>query len=253
MLNSPSVNPDEVEKFSRIADEWWSETGKFKPLHKFNPTRLQYIITALKLHFNITSDGRDCLKNIKIIDVGCGGGLLSVPLARLGAQVTGIDASEKNIKVAKVHAEKEGLNINYLHTSAEEIFAESIKTGEKFDVVLSMEIIEHVEDVASFMQACCGLVKPEENGKAGLILVATLNRTVKSYLNAIIGAEYVMRWLPRGTHDWKKFVKPHEIFKLFEDNNIKFIQAKGVKYNPLKDSFALSDDLSINFMMLGEK
>jgi 2-polyprenyl-6-hydroxyphenyl methylase/3-demethylubiquinone-9 3-methyltransferase len=239
MLNSPSVNLDEVEKFSKIADEWWSETGKFKPLHKFNPIRLQYIISTLKSHFEVTK-----IEGLKVIDIGCGGGLLSVPLARLGANVTGIDASEKNIKVAKLHAEKEGLNINYLHTSAEEVFA----TGEKFDCVLSMEIIEHVEDVESFMQACAGLVK-----EGGLIFVATLNRTPKSYLNAIIGAEYVLRWLPRGTHDWKKFVKPHEIFKLFEQNQINFKEAKGVKYNILKDEFALSDDLSINYMMVGKK
>jgi 2-polyprenyl-6-hydroxyphenyl methylase/3-demethylubiquinone-9 3-methyltransferase len=238
-LNSPSVNLQEVEKFSRIAEEWWDENGKFKPLHKFNPTRLSYIINTLKNYFE-----RADIKGLKIADIGCGGGLLSIPLARLGADVTGIDASEQNIKVAKLHAEKEEVGVNYLHTSAEELAA----SGEKFDAVLVMEIIEHVEDVASFMQACSQLVKD-----GGLILVATINRTTKSYLNAIIGAEYVLRWLPRGTHEWKKFLKPHEINNEFEKNGISFIEAKGVNYSLIKDQFSLTDDLSVNFMVLGKK
>lgn len=242
-LNSPSVNAAEVEKFSRIAEEWWDENGKFKPLHKFNPTRLTYIITTLKNHFN-----SDNISGLKIADIGCGGGLLSIPLARLGAEVTGVDASEKNIKVANLHAEKEGVKVNYLHTTAEELAESAANSGEKFDVVLVMEIIEHVEDVDSFMAACSALVK-----EGGLILVATINRTAKSYLNAIIGAEYVLRWLPRGTHEWKKFMKPHEIQREFDKNGITFVQAKGVHYNLLKDQFSLTDDLSVNFMVLGLK
>ncbi len=243
-LNSASINQEEVEKFSRMAEDWWNPHGKFKPLHKFNPVRLKYIRDKLIEHFQIKTDDNKPLTGIKILDIGCGGGLLSVPLTRLGAQVTGIDASEKNIKVAQIHAEKEGLNVEYINTSAEDLAA----TGRQFDVVLNMEVIEHVADVSSFMAASSQLLKPN-----GLMLVATLNRTAKSYLFAIVGAEHVLRWLPKGTHDWNKFLKPHEIAEQFEKNNIKHLESKGVRYNPIRDEFSLGEDLSINFMMLGKK
>lgn len=262
---SASINPDEVEKFSRMAEDWWNPHGKFKPLHKFNPVRLKYLREKITVHFHnvipSVAEGSHLNKNrsfdsanaslkmtplagLTILDIGCGGGLLSVPLTRLGAAVTGIDASEKNVKVAQIHAEKEGLNIEYINTSAEELAA----TGRQFDVVLNMEVIEHVADVGSFMKASSQLLKPN-----GLMFVATLNRTAKSYLFAIVGAEYVMRWLPKGTHDWQKFLKPHEINDQFEKNNIKLLESKGVKYNPLQDSFYIDEDLSVNFMMVGRK
>ena len=243
-LNSASINHEEVEKFSRMAEEWWDPHGKFKPLHKFNPTRLRYIREKLIENFNLNGNTPKPLAGLTILDIGCGGGLLSVPLTRLGATVTGIDASEKNISVAKVHAEKEGLNIEYINTSAEDLAA----TGRQFDVVLNMEVIEHVADVTSFMAASSRLVKQN-----GLMLVATLNRTAKSYLFAIVGAEHVLRWLPAGTHDWKKFLKPHEIAIQFEANNISHLESVGTKYNPFKDEFSLDQDLSVNFMMLGKK
>jgi 2-polyprenyl-6-hydroxyphenyl methylase/3-demethylubiquinone-9 3-methyltransferase len=244
MLNSPSVNPEEIEKFSKMAEDWWNPHGKFKPLHKFNPVRIKYIKDKITETWNLKPEALKPLQGLTILDIGCGGGLLSVPLTRLGAQVTGIDASEKNIKVASIHAQKEDLQIEYINTSAEEL----TKTGRKFDIVLNMEVIEHVADVESFMQASAQLVKPN-----GLMLVATINRTAKSYAFAIVGAEYVLRWLPRGTHDWKKFLKPHEINNLFEKNNIKLLESSGVKYNPIKDNFSLDKNLDINFMMLGRK
>ncbi len=243
-LNAASINHEEVEKFSRMAEDWWNPNGKFKPLHKFNPVRLKYIRDKLIENFQLPVTSNQPLSGLKVLDIGCGGGLLSVPLTRLGATVTGIDASDKNIKVAQIHAEKEGLNIEYINTSAEDLAA----TGRQFDVVLNMEVIEHVADVSSFMNASARLVKP-----SGLMLVATLNRTAKSYLFAIVGAEYVMRWLPKGTHDWQKFLKPHEIAEQFEANNIKHIESKGVKFNPVRDEFSLDDNLDVNYMMLGRK
>ncbi len=241
---APSINTEEVEKFSRMAEDWWNPNGKFKPLHKFNPVRLKYIRDKLAEYFQLPVTSNQLLKGLTILDIGCGGGLLSVPLTRLGATVTGIDASEKNINIARIHAGKEDLNIEYINTSAEELAA----TGRQFDVVLNMEVIEHVADVTSFMQASAQLLKPN-----GLMLVATLNRTLKSFAFAIVGAEYIMRWLPAGTHDWKKFLKPHEINEQFEKNNIKLVESKGVKFNPVRDEFSLDNDLSVNFMMLGKK
>ena len=248
-LNSSSIDAEEVEKFSRMAEDWWNPHGKFKPLHKLNPVRLKYIRDKLTEHFGSVipasaGGSRTPLAGLSILDIGCGGGLLSVPLTRLGATVTGIDASGKNIKVAQAHALKEALDIEYINISAEELAARN----RQFDVVLNMEVIEHVADVSSFMQASSQLLKP-----GGLMLVATLNRTAKSYIFAIVGAEYVMRWLPQGTHDWKKFLKPHEIFEQFEKNDIKHLESKGIKFNPVKDEFSLYDDLSVNFMMLGKK
>lgn len=239
MQNSPSVNTAEVEKFSQMAEDWWNPEGKFKPLHKFNPIRIKFIRDKILSHYNLQS-----LDGVTILDIGCGGGLLSSPLARLGAKVTGIDASEKNIQIASAYAKENDIDVEFINTSAEELAA----SGKKFDVVLNMEVIEHVADVDSFMNASSALLKQD-----GLMFVATLNRTAKSFLFGIVGAEYVMRWLPRGTHDWQKFLKPHEINDQFEANNIKLLQSAGVKYNIFKDEFSLDNDLSVNFMMVGKK
>lgn len=244
-LKSPSVNEQEVAKFSAIADEWWDENGKFKPLHKFNPTRIKYIKEKLIEHFNLDDKSKTPLEGLNILDVGCGGGLLSVPISRLGAQMTSIDASEANIKTAKTHAKNKDINnIDYFHTTAENLSS----ANAKFDAILNMEVIEHVEDVESFMSACSKMLKPN-----GLIFVATMNRTLKSYASAIIGAEYILRWLPIGTHDWKKFLKPSEINKYFEAGNITLTDSTGVKYNILKDEFTLTDSLDINYILLGKK
>ena len=191
-----TVNKEEIDKFSKLADEWWDPSGKFAPLHKFNPIRQEYIINEISKNFDINIDNPSSLKKLKILDVGCGGGLLCEPLSRLGAKVTGIDASEKNIEIAKAHARKGNINVNYICTSPE-------KVNESYDVILCMEVVEHVEDLDFFYKSCSKLLN-----KNGLIFFATINKTIKSYLLAILGAEYVLRWLPIGTHDWKKFVKP---------------------------------------------
>lgn len=239
MTQAKSVDNNEVEKFSAMADEWWDESGKFKPLHKFNPTRIKFMQEIICHHFN-QSD----LKGLDIVDIGCGGGLISEPISRLGAKLTSIDASEKNIQVASIHAEKSGLDINYQATSAEDL-AES---GVKFDVVINMEVIEHVADVASFMKASCELLKPN-----GVMFVATLNRTLKSYTLAILGAEYILKWLPKGTHNWKKFLKPAEIEQYLSDNAVNLQKIQGVSYNPLTDKWSLSSDINVNYMMVANK
>ena len=200
-----TINKKEIEKFSKIAEEWWDTTGKFKPLHKFNPIRIDYIKQNIIKTFNLDSKKRP-LNKIKILDVGCGGGLLSEPMCRLGADVTGIDASEKNINVAKVHAKKNDLSIKYICSSPEKL-----NTDLKYDVILNMEIIEHVEDVEFFLKSCSKLLK-----KGGIMFVATLNKTFKSYIFAIVGAEYILRWLPIGTHEWEKFVKPEELIQILK-------------------------------------
>ena len=209
-MKSNSINKQEIEKFSKIATEWWSPNGKFKPLHKFNPIRIQYLKENIIEHFKLKHSSRP-LKKINILDIGCGGGLLSEPMSRLGANVTAIDASKKNIEVAKFHAKKNNLKINYLCSSPEKL---NIK--KKFDVILNMEIIEHVDDINFFIKKSSNLLK-----KNGLMFVATLNKTFKSYLFAIIGAEYILKWLPIGTHDWEKFVKPDELVNLAKKFNLK--------------------------------
>jgi 2-polyprenyl-6-hydroxyphenyl methylase/3-demethylubiquinone-9 3-methyltransferase len=244
MKHAPSINPEEIEKFSKMAEDWWNPEGKFKPLHKFNPIRLFYIKEILSSRFKLDKNLARPLQGIKILDVGCGGGLLSAPLCRLGAEVTAIDASEKNIKIATAYALNENLDINFLHASVEDLVNQNIK----YDLVLNMEVIEHVANVESFLKDCGNLVKDN-----GLMLVATINRNIKSYAMAIIGAEYVLRWLPKGTHEWKKFLKPHEINQFLEENNFKLLESKGVKYNPVRDEFFISEDLSVNYMMLFEK
>ncbi len=232
-----TINKKEIEKFSKMADEWWDTEGKFKPLHKFNPLRINYIKKKIITHFNIKSKSQP-LKNIKLLDIGCGGGLLSEPMCRLGANVTGIDASQKNINVASLHSSKNNLKINYLCSSPEKI-----NLKKKFDVILNMEIVEHVEDLNLFLKKSSLLLK-----KNGLMFVATINKTLKSYIFAIVGAEYILQWLPIGTHDWSKFVKPEELIGLGKKNNLKLVEISGVKFDILKNEWMTSEDSSVNYI-----
>ena len=220
-----------------MANEWWNPNGKFKPLHKFNPIRIKYIKENIIKNFKLNSSSR-LLKNINVLDIGCGGGLLSEPISRLGANVTGIDASKQNIKIAKVHAKKNNLKIKYLCTSPEKL-----KTKKKFDVVLNMEIVEHVDDLDLFINKSSGLLK-----KNGLMFIATINRTLKSYIFAIVGAEYILKWLPIGTHEWEKFVKPEEIISLAKKSNLKLKKIDGMKFNPILDKWNISSDNSVNYI-----
>ena len=233
-----SVNKKEIEKFSKMAAEWWDPSGKFKPLHKFNPIRIRYIKENIIDSFKLKSKKKP-LDKINILDIGCGGGLLSEPMTRLGANVTGIDASSKNINIAKLHAKKNKLKINYLCSSPEKL-----KIQKKFDVILNMEIVEHVEDINFFINSCSKLLK-----RNGLMFVATLNKTLKSYLFAIIGAEYVLRWLPIGTHDWEKFVKPEDLKKILNKNNLKLEKLDGMNFNIISDEWSVSSDTSINYIV----
>jgi len=232
-----SINKKEIEKFSQIAEEWWDPNGKFKPLHNFNPIRIKYIKDNIVKDFSIKSLNKP-FKNIKILDIGCGGGLLSEPMCRLGASVVGIDASKKNIEVAKFHAKKNGLKIDYKVASPEKL-----KTRVKFDVILNMEIIEHVDDINFFIKESSNLLK-----KSGLMFVATLNKTLKSYAFAIIGAEYVLKWLPIGTHDWNKFVKPSDLINISKKNNLVLKRLDGMKFNILDNSWNVSEDTSVNYI-----
>ena len=233
-----SINKKEIEKFSKMAAEWWDPSGKFKPLHKFNPIRIKYIKENIIGSFKLKVKNKP-LDKINILDIGCGGGLLSEPMTRLGADVTGIDASIKNINIAKLHAKKNNLKINYLCSSPEKL-----KIQKKFDVILNMEIVEHVEDINFFINSCSKLLK-----KNGLMFVATLNKTLKSYLFAIIGAEYVLRWLPIGTHDWEKFVRPEDLKKILSKNNLKLEKLDGMNFNIIKDEWSVSSDTSINYIV----
>jgi 2-polyprenyl-6-hydroxyphenyl methylase/3-demethylubiquinone-9 3-methyltransferase len=233
-----SINKKEIEKFSRIAEEWWDPNGKFKPLHNFNPIRIKYIKDNIIKDFKITSLEKP-LKKINLLDIGCGGGLLSEPMCRLGANVVGIDASTKNIEVAKFHAKRNKLKINYKVASPEKL-----KTKIKFDVILNMEIVEHVEDIDFFIKESAKLLK-----KNGVMFVATLNKTLKSYAFAIIGAEYILKWLPIGTHDWEKFVKPNDLIKISKKNNLSLKKLDGMKFNILYESWKISNDTSVNYIV----
>jgi len=233
-----TVNKKEIEKFSKMAAEWWDPSGKFKPLHKFNPIRIKYIKENIINSFKLKAKQRP-LDKINILDIGCGGGLLSEPMNRLGANVVGIDASGKNIKIAKMHATKNNLKIEYKNTSPE-----NLKTNKKFDVILNMEIVEHVEDINFFINSCSKLLK-----KNGIMFVATLNKTLKSYIFAIVGAEYVLRWLPIGTHDWEKFVKPEDLKKILTKNDLKLEKLEGMNFNIIKDEWTVSSDTSINYIV----
>ena len=232
-----SVNKKEIEKFSKIAAEWWDPEGKFKPLHKFNPIRIKYIKENIIHNFKLKNKSKS-LSGINILDIGCGGGLLSEPMSRMGANVTGIDASDKNIKIAKLHSKKNKLKINYLCSSPEKL-----KIKKKFDVILNMEIVEHVEDIDFFLKSCSKLLK-----KNGLMFVATINKTLKSYLFAIIGAEYVLRWLPIGTHEWEKFVKPEDLKKILMKYDLSLNKLEGMNFNIIKDEWSISRDLSVNYI-----
>ena len=232
-----SVNKKEIDKFSKMANEWWDPEGKFKPLHKFNPTRIKYIKENIINNFKLKNKFRP-LSGINILDIGCGGGLLSEPMSRMGANVTGIDASDKNIKIAKLHSKKNKLKINYLCSSPEKL-----KITKKFDVILNMEIVEHVEDIDFFLKSCSKLLK-----KNGLMFVATINKTLKSYIFAIVGAEYVLRWLPIGTHEWEKFVKPEDLKKILIKYDLSLSKLEGMNFNIVKDEWSISRDLSVNYI-----
>ena len=235
-----TVDPAEVAKFQAMAAEWWDPNGKFKPLHMLNPCRLDYITRQIAAEFNrdLTSDRP--FEGLSILDIGCGGGLLSEPMARLGATVVGADAAERNIPVAQVHAEQSGLTIDYRHTTAEAI----AEAGERFDIVLNMEVVEHVADPQEFLTVCQTLLKP-----GGLMICSTLNRNAKSFAMGIIGAEWVMRWLPKGTHEWRKFITPDELFSMLNTAGLKPVDRKGFVFNPLGWSWSISDrDLSVNYV-----
>lgn len=240
-----TVDPSEIAKFEAMAAEWWDPNGKFKPLHMLNPCRLDYITTQIAGEFDRDLASVKPFAGLRILDIGCGGGLLAEPMARLGAEVVGADAAERNIPVAKVHATQSGLEIDYRHTTAEALAA----GGEVFDAVLNMEVVEHVADPASYLTACQELLRP-----GGLHICSTINRNPKSYAMAIIGAEVVMRWLPRGTHEWSKFITPDELYSLLEQAGLTPVDRKGFVFNPVKWSWGLSDrDLSVNYVTASVK
>ena len=235
-----TVDAAEVAKFEAMAAEWWDPTGKFKPLHMMNPVRLDYITRQIAAEFDRDLSGPAPFAGLRILDIGCGGGLLSEPMARLGADVVGADAAPRNIPVARIHAEQAGLTIDYRNTTAEALAA----AGEQFDVVLNMEVVEHVSDPLAYLTACRQLLRP-----GGLHLCSTINRNAKSYLMAIIGAEHVMRWLPKGTHDWSKFITPDELFDLMTRAGLDPVDRKGYVFNPITWSWSISDrDLSVNYV-----
>ena len=238
-----TINQEEIQKFSKIADEWWDANGKFKPLHRFNPIRIKYIIDKCTDHFNLKNNYDKRLYGLKFLDIGCGGGLVSEPLCRLGGNVTGIDASSKNIEVAKIHARKNKLKIKYLNTSPEKK-----QIQDKFDVILNLEVIEHVENVDLFMKSATELLK-----KDGIMFIATINRTFESYIKAIVGAEYILRWLPIGTHEWNKFLKPNEIYEKLIKLNFENIETDGFNFNLFLQNWKKSKDCSVNYIIVAKK
>ena len=239
--NNQTDDQQEINKFSEIASEWWDPNGKFAPLHKFNPIRQEYLVDKIKNHFSILPNGSYPFKKLTLLDVGCGGGLIAEPMTRLGAKVTGIDASEKNINVAKFHAEQMNLKINYLCATPE-------KLNEQFDVILCLEIIEHVADVDLFIKSCAKLLN-----KNGIIFFATLNRTAKSFLFAIVGAEYILNWLPKGTHDWNKFLKPNEIISTAANYQLALKETVGFKFNIFLREWQKSRDTDVNYAVSFKK
>jgi 2-polyprenyl-6-hydroxyphenyl methylase / 3-demethylubiquinone-9 3-methyltransferase len=240
-----TVNPDEIAKFEAMAAEWWDPNGKFKPLHMLNPCRLNYITAQIAAEFDRDMDADAPFMGLRLLDIGCGGGLLSEPMARLGATVVGADAAPRNIPVAQVHAEQSGLTIDYRHTTAEDMAA----AGEQFDVVLNMEVVEHVADPLAYLTACQQLLRP-----GGLMICSTINRNPKSFVMAIVGAEYVMRWLPKGTHEWSKFITPDELYDLIRQARLEPVDRKGFVFNPVTWSWKLSArDLSVNYVTASVK
>lgn len=245
MSQTSTVDPAEVAKFEAMAAEWWNPHGKFKPLHMLNPCRLDYITTQIAAEFDRDLTAPQPFAGLRLLDIGCGGGLLAEPMARLGADVVGADAAARNIPVARLHAEQSGLAIDYRHTTAEDMAA----AGETFDVVLNMEVVEHVADPLAYLTACQHLLRP-----GGLMICSTLNRNAKSYLMAIIGAEHVMRWLPKGTHEWKKFITPDELYDLIRRAGLDPVDRKGMVFNPISWSWSLSSrDLSVNYVTASVK
>ena len=238
---SGTADTREIENFEAMAEAWWDPEGAFRPLHRLNPSRVNYIREHLCAHFGRDLQTAEPLKGLRLLDIGCGGGLLCEPMAEMGAKVIGLDAGEKNIRIARAHAEKSGLKIDYRHGTAE-ILAES---EERFDAILNMEVVEHVADRALFLRSCAVLLKED-----GVMVLATLNRTVKSFAFAIIGAEYVLRWLPRGTHQWDKFIRPSELDYVLRDNNLAIAHMTGVSFDPVAGAWHLSNDIDVNYMML---
>ena len=233
-----TVNKTEIEKFSKFANDWWNPNGKFKPLHLFNPVRIKFIKEKLISHFKLDATNQEPLKNISILDIGCGGGLLCEPLKRLGAIVTGIDPSKNNVEVARLHAKEMNLDINYINCSPE-----NLKFKNKFNVILNMEVIEHVSNVNLFIQSCSNLTE-----KNGIMLVATINKNLKSYLFAILGAEYILKWLPIGTHDWEKFLTPQKLKTIATRNNFTMDEVVGMKFNLFSKKWQKSTDSSVNYI-----
>jgi len=239
-METNTVDPAEVAKFQAMAEEWWDPSGKFKPLHQMNPVRLDYITRQIAAEFGRDLTAPRPFAGLRLLDIGCGGGLLCEPMARLGATVIGADAAERNIPVARLHAEQSGLEIDYRHTTAEALAA----AGERFDVVLNMEVVEHVADPLAYLTACQTLLKP-----GGLMVCSTLNRNAKSFALAIVGAEWVMRWLPKGTHDWQKFITPDELYDLIRRAGLTPVDRKGMVFNPVSWRWSLSDrDLTVNYV-----
>ena len=238
-----TINKEEIQKFSDLAEEWWDVNGKFKPLHMFNPIRIDYILELTSLHFGLELNKKLPLKKIKILDIGCGGGLMSEPMSRLGAEVTGIDASEKNIKIADLHSKKNNLNIKYMHKSPEQL-----NEKENYDIILNLEIVEHVDNLDLYLKSCSKLLK-----KNGLMFTATINRTFLSYIKAIVGAEYILRWLPIGTHDWNKFLKPEELEQKITKLNFITKDVKGLEFNPFLNKWKKSNNLSVNYIITNIK
>lgn len=239
MNTATTIKPNEIEKFQAMADEWWDPEGKFKPLHHLHPCRLDYICKQIAAEFGRDLKTEKPFAGLRILDIGCGGGLLCEPMARLGADVVGADAAKRNIPVARLHAEQSGLDIDYRHTTAEAMAAD----GEKFDVVMNMEVVEHVSDPLAYLTACHDLLKP-----GGLMTCSTINRNPKSYVFAIIGAEYVMRWLPKGTHEWSMFITPDELYDLLRQAGLDPVDRKGFKLNFLKWEWEMSKDMSVNYV-----
>ncbi|MCM2561937.1 bifunctional 2-polyprenyl-6-hydroxyphenol methylase/3-demethylubiquinol 3-O-methyltransferase UbiG [Lutimaribacter sp. EGI FJ00015] len=240
-----TVDPGEVAKFEAMAAEWWDPKGKFKPLHMLNSCRLDYITQQIAGEFGRDLTAEAPFAELRILDIGCGGGLLSEPMARLGADIVGADAAERNIPVAQIHAEQSGLDIDYRHTTAEAM----AEAGEQFDVLLNMEVVEHVSDPLAYLTACRQLLKP-----GGLMICSTINRNAKSFAMAIVGAEYVMRWLPKGTHEWQKFITPDELYDLIRNAGLTPVDRKGFVFNPVTWNWSLSArDLSVNYVTASTK
>jgi 2-polyprenyl-6-hydroxyphenyl methylase/3-demethylubiquinone-9 3-methyltransferase len=241
---APSVDPSEVEKFSRMAAEWWDPTGKFAPLHKFNPVRLKFIRETVTAHVRRDAKSLRPFERLSLLDIGCGGGLLSEPMSKMGFKVTGVDPSEKNIGTARAHAAQSGAVVEYRVADAETLAQE----GQSFDVVLNMEVVEHVADLRGYLESTAALVKP-----GGLMFVATLNRTLKALALAKVAAEYILRWLPPGTHDWDKFVAPAELRAMLEDSGLKVLKTQGIAFDPLGWDWRLSNDTDVNYMVVAER